>query len=248
MTLQGKVAIVTGGSRGIGRGIGLVLAREGAKVVVNCAARPEAAEEVVSTIKATGGEAMAFQSNVADAEAVRRMVGATVDRFGRVDILVNNAGVATNAFVSDMSEEEWDQVLDTNLKGVFLCSRAVLPLFIRQQSGSIVSIASLVAHQGSYQHAHYAASKAGVIAFTMSLAKEVGQYNVRVNAVSPGRIASEMEPERQSQMRANWIAETPLGRMGKPEDIAEAVAFLCSDTASFITGETVNVNGGIWMG
>jgi 3-oxoacyl-[acyl-carrier protein] reductase len=248
MMLQDKVAIVTGGSRGIGRGICLVLAQEGAKVVVNYVAHPLAAQEVVRAIQEIGEHAMAFEADVANAEMVSRMVNASTEHFGRVDILVNNAGIATHALVVEMTEGDWDQVLDVNLKGAFLCSRAVLPHFTNQRSGSIVNIASLVSRMGSYQHAHYAASKAGLLAFTMSLAKEVGQFNIRVNAISPGRIESDMEPERQARERDKWIAETPLGRMGEPQDIGKVVAFLCSDTASFITGETVNVNGGIWMG
>ncbi len=248
MKLQNKVAIVTGGSRGIGRGICLVLAREGVKVVVNYANHSQPAEEVVSAIRQAGGAALACKADVGKADDARRLVETAVANFGGLDILVNNAGVATNAFVVDMTEEEWDCVLDTNLKGPFLCARAALPHLIKQKSGNIINIASLVARQGSFQHAHYAASKAGLIALTQSLAKEVGQYGIRVNAISPGRIESDMEPQRSARMRGQWISETPLGRLGTPGDIAQVVAFLSTDAASFITGETLNVNGGIWIG
>ena len=176
------------------------------------------------------------------------MVRSTLKRYGRLDILINNAGVAGANFIIDMSESEWDQVVDTNLKSVFLCSWAVLPTFFEQRSGKIINIASMVARTGSYKHAHYAASKAGMIALTQSLAKEVGQYGICVNAISPGRIVSKMEVDRQVSEQAKWIADTPLGRMGEPWEIGEVVAFLCSDRASFITGETINVNGGLWMG
>ncbi|MCL5074597.1 MAG: 3-oxoacyl-ACP reductase FabG [Chloroflexi bacterium] len=248
MILQDKVAIVTGGARGIGRAISLAMAKEGARVVVNYVSNSEAATRVVEEIHQEGGEAISIQADVSDSLAVQRMVETTLSRFGRIDILVNNAGIATGSFVVDMPEEDWDKVIDTNLKGVFLCCKAVLPTMIQQRQGKIINIASLVAHTGSYQHAHYAASKAAVIAFTMSLAKEVGPYNINVNAIGPGRIATAMEAERQARERARWISETPLGRLGRPEEIASVAVFLASEAASFITGETINATGGIWMG
>jgi 3-oxoacyl-[acyl-carrier protein] reductase len=248
MKFSNKVAIVTGGAGSMGQVICATLAHQGAKVVVNDFGQIETSQRIVTDIKNAGGIALAIESDVANAEAVAQLVNTTLLEFGGVDFLITCAGIATGNYVVDMSEDEWDRVLDINLKGVFLCCCAVLPTLIEQRSGRIVNIASLVARQGSYKHAHYAASKAGVIAFTQSLAKEVGQYGICVNAISPGRITSTMEADRQSQERTEWIAQTPLGRMGEPPDIANAVAFLCSEEASFITGEVLNVNGGLWMG
>ena len=246
--LRNKVAVVTGAARGIGRGVCLELAKEGANIVVNYVSHAEAAEQLVQELLTTGIQAEAIAADVADRDAVQNMIEAVIRRFGRLDILVNNAGIVTHAHVVDMTDADWDRVLSVNLKGVFLSSRAVLPYFIKQRSGSIVNIASMVARTGSVRHAHYAASKAGVLAFTMSLAKEVGQFNIRVNAISPGRIRSQMDPERQAREGSQWIAETPLGRLGDPEEIGRTVVFLSSDCSSFITGETINVNGGLWMG
>ena len=232
----------------MGRVICATLAQEGAKVIINDIGQVEASQRIVSEIQNAGNTALALEADVADAEDVRRLVDTTLREFGGLDFLVTCAGIATSNYVVDMSEDEWDRVLHINLKGIFLCCRAVLPTLINQRSGRIVNIASLVARQGSCKHAHYAASKAGVIAFTQSVAKEVGEYGICANAISPGRITSTMEANRQSQERAQWIAQTPMGRMGVPIDIANAVAFLCSDEASFITGETLNVNGGLWTG
>ena len=246
--MQEQVAIITGGAGSIGRGICLALAQKAVQVIVNYSKSKELAQDVVSEIKALGGQAVAIQADVTDASAVKAMIQMTLEKFKRLDILVNNAGIATANYVNEMSEAEWDLVMDTNLKGAFLCSRAVLPVLIEQHSGHIVNIASMVAPTGSYRHAHYAASKAGLIAFTKSLAREVGPYDICVNAISPGRIRSEMEADRQKREQAKWIAETPLGRMGEPRDVAETIVFLCSESASFITGENISVSGGLWMG
>ena len=246
--MNDQVAIVTGGGGSIGGGICSALADKGVKVVINYLHSEEAAKNLAEKIRGSGGDAIAHACDVTQSESVTSMVRSTLEYYGRLDVLVNNAGIAHANFIIDMPESEWDQVLDTNLKSVFLCSRAVLPTFVEQRSGKIINIASMVARMGSYKYAHYAASKAGMIALTQSLAKEVGQYGICVNAISPGRIASTMEADRQRSQRAKWIADTPLARIGEPREIGNVVAFLCSERASFITGEVINVNGGLWMG
>lgn len=248
LDLTGKVAVVTGGARGIGRATCKLLAEAGAAVVVNYAQNAQGAAEVVESIKEKGGRAISVQADVSDVEAVRRMNGKVIDAFGKVDILVNNAGIATASFVADMTDTDWERVVDVNLKGVFNCCREFLPAMIRQRGGRIINVASFVAHIGSYKHAHYAASKAGVIGFTRSLAREVAEYGITVNAVAPGRIETSMEPERMAREKASWIAETPLKRLGRPDEVGAAIVFLASDAASFITGETINVTGGLWIG
>ena len=242
-----RVAIVTGGSGSIGAGICQSLATSGMHVVVNYLTNSQGAFTTVENIKKLGGEALAIQADVSQPDQVEHMVQETTKEFGRLDILVNCAGIALANFVADMNLAEWEQVLDINLTGVFLCTRAVLPFMIERKSGQIINIASMVAETGSYRHAHYAASKAAVIAFTKSLAKEVGQFGIRVNAINPGRIRSEMEADRQKNEQAQWITETPLGRLGEPQEIGDLVTFLCSEKAAFITGETIQVNGGLLM-
>jgi 3-oxoacyl-[acyl-carrier protein] reductase len=246
--LMERIAIVTGGAGSIGSEICRTLASEGVRVVVNDFKAEERGESLVSEINESGGQGVYLEADISQARAVKQLVEKAKESFGGIHFLINCAGVATGNFVWEMSEKEWDWVLDINLKGTFLTCREVLPVLIEQKFGRIVNIASLVARQGSYRHSHYCASKAGVIGFTQSLAKEVGPHGICANCISPGRTKSTMEADRQKKEQAEWISQTPLGRMGLPKDIANAVVYLCSEAASFVTGEILNVNGGIWIG
>ncbi len=244
MLLDAKIAVVTGASRGIGRAIALKLAAEGAKVVVNYAGNVHAAEEVVKKIEGLGGEAFAFQCDVADGAAVDAMVKETIARFGAIDILVNNAGITRDALLLRMKEEDWDSVLATNLKGMFLCTKAVSRRMMKQKSGRILNMASVVGVAGNAGQANYAAAKAGVIGFTKSAAKELASRNITVNAIAPGFIATDMTAALD---REEILKTIPLARLGVPEDVAETAAFLVSDKASYITGQTIHVDGGMVM-
>ncbi len=244
MLLDAKIAVVTGASRGIGRAIALKLAAEGAKVVVNYAGNVHAAEEVVKKIEGLGGEAFAFQCDVADGAAVDAMVKETIARFGALDILVNNAGITRDALLLRMKEEDWDSVLATNLKGMFLCTKAVSRRMMKQKSGRILNMASVVGVAGNAGQANYAAAKAGVIGFTKSAAKELASRNITVNAIAPGFIATDMTAALD---REEILKTIPLARLGVPEDVAETAAFLVSDKASYITGQTIHVDGGMVM-
>jgi 3-oxoacyl-[acyl-carrier protein] reductase len=247
LKLPDRVAIVTGAGRGIGRAIALALAEEGAKVVVNYSRSAEAAEQVVAQIRAATGEAIAVQANVADAIQVEGLVRAAAERYGRVDILVNNAGIARDKLVVRMSEEDWDTVLDTNLKGAFLCCKAVARLMLKQQNGVIVNVGSVNGNVGAPGQANYSASKAGLIGLTKSLAKELGSRNVRVNAVAPGFIETEMTEALKAEFRDAVIKQIPLGRLGTAEDVARVVTFLCSGDAGYIQGEVISIDGGLFM-
>lgn len=246
--LTGKVAIVTGGSRGIGRAIAEDLAAHGAKVVVNYNSNATAAEEVVSTIKANGGDALAVQANVSDFEQAQQLVKATTDAFGQVDILVNNAGTTRDTLLMTMKEDQWDEVLDINLKSVFNCCKAVARPMIRgKRGGRIINITSVSGLVGLPGQTNYSASKAGMIGFTKAFAKEVGSRGITVNAVAPGFVPTDLTADLPEDM-VKWATEnTPLGRMGKPEEVAHTVTFLASDNASYITGEVIRVDGGIAM-
>lgn len=247
MRLKDKVAVVTGAGRGIGRGVALALAAEGAKVVVNYSRSAEAAEQVVAEIAAQGGEAMALQADVADATQTEAMMKATLERFGRIDILVNNAGVTRDKLLLRMTEEDWDAVLDTNLKGAFLCTKAIVSNLIKQKSGVIVNIGSVNGKVGSAGQANYSASKAGLVGFTKALAKELGSRNIRVNAVAPGFVETDMTDALKEELREAVVKQIPLGRLGKTEDIARVVVFLCSEDAAYIQGEVITVDGGLFM-
>lgn len=248
LELKGKTAIITGGAGSIGREICKILASEGVKVVICDRWKEQEGAELVKEIGESGGKCFYIDTDVTSIDSVDTLVRTTIERFREIHFLINCAGVAFGNFVWEMPEEEWDRTLDINLKGTFLTCRAVAPYLIKQKFGRIVNIASLVAHQGSYFHAHYCASKAGVIGFTKSLAKEIGEYNVCANCISPGRIKSAMEQDRQNKEQAAWIAQTPLRRIGMPSDIGNGIVYLCSCLGSFVTGETLNINGGIWIG
>jgi 3-oxoacyl-[acyl-carrier protein] reductase len=241
-SLDGKVALVTGASRGIGAAIARELARAGARVAVNYRSGREAAEEIAGGI---GG--VVVQGDVADAEQAQAMVERAESELGDLDILVNNAGVTRDTLLARMSDDDWDAVLGTNLGGVFHTSRAVARKMLRRRAGSIVNLTSVVGLRGNPGQANYVAAKAGVIGFTKALARELGVRGVRVNAVAPGYIETELTMVLSEPVRDMILTNTPLGRLGRPEDVAGAVRFLCSDEAAFVTGEVLLVDGGLGM-
>lgn len=245
MMLNDSVAIVTGSGRGIGRAIALELAEAGAKVVVNYAGRADKAEETVEMIREAGGECLAVQADVSQTVDVDRLIKTTLDHFGKINILVNNAGITRDSLLLRMKEADWDAVLATNLKGVFLCTKAVSKGMLKQRSGVIVNISSVVGLSGNAGQANYAAAKAGIIGFSKSIAKEFASRGIRVNAVAPGYISTDMTENLAEGMQAEVLRAIPLGRLGKPEDIAKVVRFLVSPEASYITGQTLCVDGGM---
>lgn len=247
MTLVGKVALVTGGSRGIGRAIALKLAENGADVAINYAGNTAAAEEVKAAIEQMGRKALLIQCSVADTDGVQAMVNQVVKELGRLDILVNNAGITRDGLLMRMKEADWDDVMNTNLKGVYNCSKAVMRIMMKQKSGRIVNMASVVGEMGNAGQANYAAAKAGVIGFTKSLAKEVASRGITVNAIAPGFIATDMTRVLSDDQKAEMARTIPLGRAGQPEDVANAVLFLASEGAAYITGQVLNVDGGMVM-
>jgi 3-oxoacyl-[acyl-carrier protein] reductase len=243
--LTGKTAIVTGASRGIGRGIATQLAARGARVVA--AARAENAAETVAQIQQAGGAAELASVDVTDAAAIDTLVRGTLERHGRIDILVNNAGIARDNLMLRMKRDEWDDVLNTNLTAAFAIAQAVLRPMIKQRAGRIISISSVVGQMGNAGQANYAASKAGLIGFSKALAKEVASRNITVNVITPGLIETDMTKAISERAQGDWSAAIPLGRLGTPADIAAAVCFLASDEASYITGQVLAVNGGMYM-
>ncbi len=244
-TLRGQVAIITGASRGIGRAIAQELAKYGASVVVNYARSSQAAEELVAEITSAGGSAIALQADVSQADEVDALIKAVTEKFKRVDILVNNAGITKDTLLLRMKPEDWQAVIDLNLTGVFLCTRAVSKIMLKQKSGRIVNIASVAGQMGNPGQANYSAAKAGVIGFTKTVAKEFASRGITVNAVAPGFIATDMTSELKSEDILKFI---PLGRYGQPEDIAGMVRFLAADkAAAYITGQVFNVDGGMVM-
>jgi len=242
--LSDRVAIVTGSGRGIGRAIALKLAEVGATVVVSDILAKEA-QAVAGEIKAAGGKSLAVMADVSLAADVTRLVEATIKACGRIDILVNNAGIARDQLLLKMSEEDWDKVLDVDLKSVFLCTKAVLRPMVKQRRGRIISLSSIAGIMGNKGQANYASAKAGIIGFTRSIAKEVGSRSITVNAVAPGFIDSEMTRRLEKDWREELEKLIPLGYLGTPRDVAEAVAFLASDEAGYITGQVLGVDGGM---
>lgn len=245
--LENKVALVTGASRGIGREIALTLAGYGAAVIVNYNGSKERADEVVTAITENGGRAVAIQANVASAEDVAKLFEESVAAFGRIDILVNNAGITKDNLILKMSEEDFDAVLDTNLKGAFLCMKHASKLMLKQKAGRIINISSISGIIGNAGQANYCAAKAGLIGITKSLARELGSRGITVNAVAPGFIETDMTEKLPEQIKEGMLAQIPLKRAGSVKDIAEAVAFLASERAAYITGQTLQVNGGMDM-
>ncbi|NJK48327.1 3-oxoacyl-[acyl-carrier-protein] reductase [Candidatus Gracilibacteria bacterium] len=244
--LQDRVAIVTGASRGIGRAVALALAEQGAKVVINYASSSTAADEVVKTIREMGEDAIVLQADVSKADQVDKLIEQTQEKFGRIDILVNNAGITRDTLLLRMKPEDWQAVIDLNLTGVFLCTRAVSKIMLKQRSGRIINIASVAGQMGNPGQANYSAAKAGVIGFTKTVAKELASRGVTVNAVAPGFIETDMTSNLTNTEEI--LKLIPLGRYGKPEEIAGMVRFLAADSAAaYITGQVFNVDGGMVM-
>ena len=247
MSFNGKVAIVTGGSRGLGRGIAIELGKRGAKVVVNYHASAGAAQEVVQLIKEAGSEALAVQADVSQYDAAQSLIKAASEFGGRLDILVNNAGTTRDMLLAMMPESDWDLVMTTNLKSAYNCSKAALKPMMRQKYGRIVNITSVAGLAGNPGQTNYSASKAGLIGFTKSLAKEIGGRNITVNAVAPGFVPTDLTSSLPKNLLDDAVKMTPLGRLGTIEDVAYAVAFLASDEAAYITGHVLSVDGGLAM-
>lgn len=245
--LAGKTAIITGASRGIGAEIARRFAADGAKVVVNYSGSQEKAEAVVAEIQANGGEAIAVKANVSDAESVKAMVDETMKAFGSVDILVNNAGITRDNLMMRMKDDEWDDVINTNLKGVFVCTKAVTRQMMKQRAGRIINIASIVGVMGNAGQANYVASKAGVIGLTKTTARELASRGITANAVAPGFITTDMTDQLTDEVQKAMLGQIPLGRFGAPEDVAKAALFLASDDASYMTGQTLHLDGGMVM-
>ena len=246
-TLKDRVAVVTGGSRGIGRAIALELSKRGASVVVNYNAASKAADEVVAEIEARGGKALAVQGDVAKVDAAQALVKAAVDTYGKIDILVNNAGITRDTLIMMMSEEDWDSVIDTNLKGTFNCAKAAIRPMMRARYGRIINITSVSGQIGNAGQTNYSASKAGQIGLTKAIAREVASRNITVNAVAAGFVDTEIWAGVPAEAQESFLGLIPLARKGQPEEIAYAVAFLASDEAAYITGQTLAVDGGMAM-
>jgi 3-oxoacyl-[acyl-carrier protein] reductase len=247
LSLEGKTALVTGGSRGIGRSIALTLADYGADVAITFRSSVDAANEVKEEIKSKGQKAKAIQADAVNLEGAEDVISELIDDWDKLDILVNNAGITRDNLILRMSEEQWDQVIDTNLKSIFNYSKAVAKPMMRNRGGSIINISSVVGLSGNAGQSNYAASKAGIIGFTKSYAKELASRNIRANVVAPGYITTEMTDELDEDVLESIKDETPLGRAGDAKEVAETVLFLASDLSSYITGETIRVDGGMAM-
>ncbi|MCS7202415.1 MAG: 3-oxoacyl-[acyl-carrier-protein] reductase [Dictyoglomus sp.] len=242
-----KVVLVTGGSRGIGKAISLAFAREKAKVLINFRDNKEAAEKTMREALELGGEVYLYQGDVSKEDDVENMFEDILTRFGRLDILVNNAGITKDSLLLRMKMEDWEKVLAINLRGVFLCTREAAKIMIRQRSGRIINISSIVGERGNIGQANYSSAKAGIIGFTKSVARELAGRGITVNVVAPGFIETEMTADLPQELKDNYLKQIPLQRFGKPEEVASVVKFLASDEASYITGAVINVDGGLAM-
>ncbi len=247
MTDQGKIAVVTGGSRGIGRAISVRLGSMGCFVWVNYVSRAEAAQETVDLIKEAGGQGQVVQFDVADFDQVQVAFKSIVAESGSIDILINNAGITRDGLVARMKEKDWDAVVDTNLKGVFSCAKAAVRPMMKNRWGRIVNISSIVGFSGNGGQVNYAAAKAGMVGLSKSLAREFASRKITVNCVAPGYIVTEMTEELDEAVKERMLAEIPLGALGEADDVAAAVAYLVSDHAGYVTGQTIHVNGGMYM-
>lgn len=247
MSLLGKVALVTGGARGIGRSISLELARSGADIAINYGGSEGAAQELAAEIEQLGRKALIVQANVADSEAVQAMVKYVVEHFGQIDILVNNAGITRDNLLMRMKDEEWDDVINVNLKGVYNCIKAVTRPMMKQRSGRIINISSVVGVMGNAGQANYVAAKAGVLGLTKTTARELSSRGITVNAIAPGFIETDMTAKLSDDIQQGILSQVPLARLGKPEEVAKVVRFLASDDAAYMTGQTIHVDGGMVM-
>lgn len=247
MLIEGKIALITGASRGIGRAIALKLASEGAKVVINYAGSENAANEVKEAVKDMGGEAIVLGADISNSESAENLVNKTVEKFGGLDILVNNAGITRDGLLARMKDEDFDAVINTNLKGVFYTTRAAAKIMMKARKGRIINMASVVGIMGNAGQANYSAAKAGVIGFTKTVAKELAGRSITANAIAPGFIETDMTAVLSDKVKEAMIDSIPLKRGGTPEDVANVVLFLASDMASYITGQVINVDGGMVM-
>lgn len=247
MDLSGKIALVTGGSRGIGREIAIELAKHGASIAISYVSNEEKAIEVIESIQEYSVKAMCVKADVSREEEVERLVDTVKKQLGPIDILVNNAGINMDALIIRMKTQEWDQVIDTNLKGTYLCTRLVAKDMLKKRYGKIINITSVAGVAGNIGQSNYSASKAGIIGFTKAVAKELASRNINVNAIAPGLIETDMAQALKEEIRESLIKSVPMGRLGSPKDIANIVVFLASDKSDYITGQTINVDGGMIM-
>jgi 3-oxoacyl-[acyl-carrier protein] reductase len=245
--LSGRIAVVTGGSRGIGKAIALELAENGANVVINYSKDSKGAQEVAENIRNKGIDCLTIKANVSSASEVENMVETIIERYGRIDILVNNAGITRDSLLARMKEKDWDDVIDINLKGVYNCTKSVVKIMMKQRWGRVVNISSVVGITGNPGQTNYSAAKAGIIGFTKSCARELASRGITVNAVAPGFIRTDMTDKLRNEIKKELESKIPVGRLGKPEDVAHTVLFLVSSKADYITGQVINVDGGMAM-